>query len=213
MLAGPLPMTETTSPSLLARVRDPADRGAWIEFDARYGELIVRYCRSRGLQYCDAEDVRQNVLLRLAGALPGFAYDPKRGRFRSWLGRIAHNELIRHIGRPGAAPARVQTIEGGPGPAAPDPEADSAWEREWLHHHLRLAMGTIRATHDARSLAVFERLLEGESAVTVAVAFGTSVQAVHKIKQRIRDRLKETVAGQVRAEDDAHERTLPGTRR
>jgi RNA polymerase sigma-70 factor (ECF subfamily) len=206
-------MATTTSPSLLARVRDPADRGAWMEFDARYGELIVRYCRSRGLQHSDAEDVRQNVLLRLAGAMAEFAYDPRRGRFRSWLGRIAHNELIRHARRPGRAAARVGTGEGGGGAAAADDEAGAAWEREWLHHHLRLAMGTIRAAHDARSLAIFERLLQGEAAGAVAAAFGTSAAAVHKVKQRIRDRLRETVAAQVRAEDDPHERPPHAPRR
>jgi RNA polymerase sigma-70 factor (ECF subfamily) len=197
-------MAATTSPSLLARVRNPSDRDAWSEFDARYGELIVRYCRSRGMQHCDAEDIRQVVLLRLARALPGFDYEPSRGRFRAYLGRIVGNEVARHFSSPRGAPGRVDTGVSAAEPACEDREAEAAWDREWLHHHLRLAMRTLRATHDARSLAVFERLADGEPVHAVAAAFGMSTQAVHKVKQRIRDRLRDLVAAQVQQEDDTH---------
>ncbi len=47
--------------------------------------------------------------------------------------------------------------------------------------------------------------MAGETVEQVARAFGMTSQAVHKIKQRLRDRLKEMVATQVRDEDDADE--------
>ncbi len=47
---------QTTRPSLLERVRDPANDAAWAEFDRSYGELILRYCHRCGLQHSDAED-------------------------------------------------------------------------------------------------------------------------------------------------------------
>jgi RNA polymerase sigma-70 factor (ECF subfamily) len=196
--------SDTTSPSLLLRVRDPADRAAWHEFDGRYGELIVRYCRRCGLQHSDAEDIRQLVMIRLSRAMGGFHYDPRRGRFRTFMGCIVRNEIARYLGRPNLAAAGVDK-DGGPAEPADDEAPDDRWESEWMHHHLRLAMGRIRSTFDARSLEVFERLLAGDSVEAVSRAFGLSTDAVHKVKQRVRDRLQAFVAAQVLEEDQPHE--------
>ena len=56
----------------------------------RYGRLIWAWCQQWGLQPADADDVSQNVLLKLAHHLQHFVYDPSR-RFRGFLRTIAHN--------------------------------------------------------------------------------------------------------------------------
>jgi len=91
--------SESTHPSLLARVRDPADRAAWRQFEARYGPLILGFCRSVGLQLADAEDVRQEVMLSLSRAMPAFTYSRQAGRFRSYLGAAVRHAVIRHAER------------------------------------------------------------------------------------------------------------------
>ena len=191
----------TTSPSLLSRVRDPANDGAWREFDAKYGELIVRFCRGRHIQLADAEDIRQMVMARLAQALRGFHYERRRGRFRTYLGRVTRNEMIRYFTRPSAAAARVQLDVAAAEAAVDDRHAEAEWEREWVQHHLRMALGSLRQTYESRSLAVFERLVAGDTVEQVAASFSMTTQAVHKVKQRIRDRLKVLVAAQIRDED------------
>ena len=173
----------TTQPSLLARVRDPEDQRAWEEFDRRYGELIVRYCRSRSLQQSDAEDVRQIVLMNLSSALRRFEYQPGRGRFRSYLGCVVRNAIARYAGRRqrdarGLDP-QILDLE-----AVDDGEHDPRWEEEWTAHHLRRAMDVVRRSHDPKSLEVFDRLLAGGDVREVAATLGLSTDAVHKIKQR-----------------------------
>ena len=193
---------ETTSPSLLSRVRDGADVEAWREFDARYGSLVVRYCRQCGLQLSDAEDIRQVVMMRLARSLRTFSYDRRRGRFRTYLGTVVRNEVARHFGRPIPPWSGVEEEEEQNLDEAPDrTDADGKWEREWMLHHLRLAMRRARETFHPRSMRVFEHLLEGRSVEEVAGSFSMDPQAVHKVKQRIRDRLKQFVAGQVLDEE------------
>ena len=88
------------------------------------------------------------------------------------------------------------------GIVAIDRQEQALWEREWMHHHLRLAMQTLRATFEPRSLDVFGRLMDGDPIDHVAAAFGMTTDAVHKVKQRVRRRLRELVAAQCRQEDD-----------
>jgi RNA polymerase sigma factor (sigma-70 family) len=83
-----LPSTRTT---LLARLRcEPTNDRAWGEFVEHYGRHIYRWCRQWKLQDADAEDVTQEILVKLAQKLPGFAYDPSRS-FRGWLKTIAYH--------------------------------------------------------------------------------------------------------------------------
>lgn len=190
-----------TRPSLFSRLRDGSNDDSWREFETRYRELVLRYCRSRGLQPEDAEDVLQMVLIGFARALQGFRYDPKKGRFRGYLGRCVAHAIRRHAqGRRLDSQALVgEFVCELEDPAAG--ELDQEWEVEWTDHHLRLAMQAVRTDFEPQSIEVFECLKDGASVEQAAQRFGLSVAAVHKIKQRVRNRLTEQVAEQVAAED------------
>jgi RNA polymerase sigma factor (sigma-70 family) len=190
---------DSTNPSLLDRVRDLADHGSWREFEARYRELILRYCLRRGLGPHDAEDVLQAVLLSLAKRLPTFEYSPRAGRFRAYLRRAVENEIRRERARPNRGAARVEELVLDP-PDGGDVH-ESLWQEEWTLHHYRRAMAEVRATFPERSLAVFAALLEGVAPDALARERGLSVEAIYKIKQRIRDRLRECIESQVHEEE------------
>lgn len=195
-------MADTTHPSLLVRLRDPADQMAWREFNSRYGDLIVRYCFAKGLQYSDAEDVRQMVMISISRVMPQFRYSPQRGTFRSYLGQVVRRAVIEfhEHRRPNQRPLTIKNIEAIAAPSDQE-QLDEQWESQWIAHHYRLAMDSIRATYEPKSMAVFERLIAGETVEDVAAAFSLSQQAVHKIKQRIRDRLRQIIAQQIRDEE------------
>jgi len=192
---------ETTQPSLLARVRDSADQAAWRAFEAKYRELILRYARRRGLQSADCEDVRQLVMLNLSKSLRNFEYQPEKGRFRDYLGRVVRNAVHAQFARPKTALAALDSHVLATVSAPEEAAADDVWEQEWMNHHYRLALAALRETFEPRSLAVFDRLLNGETVAAVAESSGLSEPAVHKVKQRIRDRMKELIAAQIREED------------
>jgi RNA polymerase sigma-70 factor (ECF subfamily) len=81
----------TTSLTLLGRLReDPKDQTAWSEFVGRYGPRILHWCRGWGLQESDAQDVTQDVLLKLNRLIATFDYDPS-GSFRGWLKTLARH--------------------------------------------------------------------------------------------------------------------------
>ena len=68
---------------------------------ACYGPKVNGWCRRRGLQAADAEDVTQVVLLRLARALRTFTYDPSR-TFRGWLRLVTQHALLPTSSRTGS---------------------------------------------------------------------------------------------------------------
>ena len=194
-----------THPSLFQRLREGENDASWREFDERYRDLILRYCRTRGVQPDDAEDVRQMVMIGFAHALKNFQYDPARGRFRNYLGRcVAHairrRAQARHVGTEKLVGEFAAAIE-----ATANNELDAEWEREWMDHHYRLAMRTVRETFEPLSLEVFESLLAGSTVEEASAKFSLSTQAVHKIKQRVRNRLRELIEVQVALEDGVHE--------
>jgi len=195
------PSHGTTSASLLVRVRNPADQTTWREFEARYAELIRRYCRGRGLRAADIDDVSQMVWGDLAKGLRAFAYDPAKGRFRGYLGKTVRSVLSRHFRRNGMSP---QALNSSVLASAPDESdgADERWDREWVDHHYRLAMETIAHSFEEQSVTAFRRLIAGEPTHLVASDLGVSVAAVNQAKHRIRVRMKELIAAQIREEDE-----------
>ncbi|HWL93303.1 MAG TPA: sigma-70 family RNA polymerase sigma factor [Phycisphaerae bacterium] len=194
----------STRTTLLSLIRDPSDHAAWREFEKRYCELLVRFCRGRGLQLTDAEDVVQSVFASLSQSLPQFVYDPRRGRFRDYLFRCSRNAIFRWAQRPGGQDRRLDTSVASSLPNLGEPSTDEAalWDDEWVDHHYRLAMNTLRKNTDVRNVEIFERLVAGDTVVNVAARFDVTPDAVHKVKQRLRDRMQELIAAQI-AEEDA----------
>ena len=193
---------KSTHPSLLQRLGDTANEPAWREFDRWYGELIVGYCRSCGLQPTDAEDIRQTVMLNLSKAMPKFVYDPQRGRFRSYLRRVVRNAIASQATKPDRKMAALNSaVLDRIGEDETD-GADALWEQAWVRHHYRLALHTLRQSCEARTLAVFDRLVAGDTINQVAEVFDMSYDAVLRNRQRVRDRLRNIIADQVRGEEE-----------
>ncbi len=192
--------SDTTQPSLLLRIRDPDDDAAWRAFATQYRDLIIGYCVRCGLQNADVDDVEQIVWLHLAKGLRNFDYDPKKGRFRDYLRKVVRHAIARHFSRPirdgQTLDSKLLAIM-----ENADSDADDLWESEWVDHHYRLALKSVRQSFDPKSVAIFELLLAGESVGSVADKYETTTQAVYKVKQRVRDRMAALIERQIHEED------------
>src|SRR2546423_12975097 len=82
---------DTTSVSLLERLREPAQQDAWGRFVDLYTPLIYYWARRVGLPPEEAADLVQDVLTLLVQKLPEFQYDPQKS-FRGWLRTLTLNK-------------------------------------------------------------------------------------------------------------------------
>jgi RNA polymerase sigma-70 factor (ECF subfamily) len=190
-----------THVSLLTRIAEGADPGAWLEFCDRYSELIRGFCRARGLQAHDVDDVHQDVLLALTKRMPSFEYDPARGRFRSYLKAVVLHAIARRVfqkrGGAGLQDLHEAALAEATRVAGQD-DAEAQWESEWRQHHLRTAMRVIESEfNESDRLAFVAYAIEGRSPAEVGASLGVSVDSVYQAKSRILRRLTALIDQQV----------------
>jgi RNA polymerase sigma-70 factor (ECF subfamily) len=193
MAADPGPETRL---SLLSRLRrDPRDAAAWETFVDRYGPKIYSWCRRWNLQEADAEDVAQDVLLRLAEKIGTFQYDPSRS-FRAWLKTLtqhawsdlvaARQRTLRASGGQQAAQA-LETAEAGEDLVR---QLDAEFEQELLEE----AMSRVRPRVQPKTWDAFRlTALEDLSGAEVAARLNMKITSVFVARSRVQRMLQEEV--------------------
>ena len=82
-----------TRESLLSRIKDWGDEGSWTEFFQTYRDMIFRTAIKSGLTEQESEEVVQETLVSVAKTIKEFVYDPKKCRFKNWLGHLARKRI------------------------------------------------------------------------------------------------------------------------
>jgi RNA polymerase sigma-70 factor (ECF subfamily) len=182
----------STGTTLEVLLRDPTRPEAWPTFVARYGRRIYGWCRKWGLQNADAENVTQDIFLKLTRRLHTFTYDRSRGGFRAWLKTVARHAWAdyrdgQRCGAVGAGGDAVQ--ESLHGVAARDDllrELEEAFDQDLLAE----AMERVRLRVSARDWQVFTRLaLEGRPGVEVAAELGMKTATAFVVRGRVQQKL------------------------
>jgi RNA polymerase sigma-70 factor (ECF subfamily) len=155
--------------------------------------VIIGWCMRRGLDRDSAEDLTQEILIKLLDALPHYKHDPDRGRFRSWLKTVVENVLSdqarRHRRHPepravGGSTALERLYNLPSAVVAEELSAivdnqTSAWESQ--------ALDRVRARVEPASWEAFcRRMIGRRPASEVAAELGLTVGAVYKASERIK---------------------------
>lgn len=180
---------DSTSLSLLERLRQPLEQGAWQRFVDLYTPLLLAYARRLGLPAQDAADLVQEVLLILVRQLPRFVHDGQHS-FRGWLRTVARNCWLNHCRR-----RRLVPLDTNDEPASPD-SAEEFIEREYLHSLARRALKLMQTDFEPTTWkACWETAVEGRSAAEVAAELGITPGAVYVARSRVLARLRQELQG------------------
>jgi RNA polymerase sigma-70 factor (ECF subfamily) len=184
---------EKTSASLLERLRQPADPGAWDRFVSLYAPLIYTWGRHVGLQDQDAADLVQEVFVKLVEVLPTFHYDAHK-KFRGWLRTVTLNTWRDRGKRRGTRPLPGDDVALAE-LAAPD-NPDSFWEAAYRREVVHRALTLMKADFQPATWKAFwEQAVVGRPAREVASELGLSAGAVYAAKLRVLTRLREELQG------------------
>jgi RNA polymerase sigma-70 factor (ECF subfamily) len=180
---------------LFERLRDPGDGDAWGLFDLRYGPRIRAWCLHWGLQSVDAEDLCQQLLLKLLDKMRTFDHDPSRS-FLPWLKTLVHHAVCDFLERRAHAPRgsgdpRVAELLG----QLEAREDGVLWlENQRRRDLLEVALERVRRRVACSTWDTFAATaLEDRSPAEVASRIGVPVDRVYDLKGRVLKMLRQEV--------------------
>ncbi|MGQ0608051.1 MAG: RNA polymerase sigma factor [Chloroflexota bacterium] len=152
------------------------DRAAFATLYRRYLDPIYGYCFYLLGDHHDAEDATERTFLSALGAIDRFR--DEGASFRSWLFRIAHNQLANALRS--RSRHRADALDGAHEPVADDDPARSASLADDARR-LRVAVASLS---DDRRQVVVLRFVDGLSTREIGVVLGRSEGAVRVLQHR-----------------------------
>ena len=180
-------MAYTTKRSLL-RAIGRGDEVSWREFYDTYRPLIV-FCARDRLDGSEIDDLIQTVMVNVFRSGEYFRYDPAKGRFRDYLGRVVHNAIVDMLRK------RRPSVSGDGETEAGADGFESMWRVEWERHILAQAMVELRSRVEVATFQAFDLYaMQGQTPKRVAAFLGIGVPQVYVAKSRCLALLREIVA-------------------
>jgi RNA polymerase sigma factor (sigma-70 family) len=174
--------------SLLLRLRDRGDEGAWSRFVDLYGPLVYGQARRLGLSDADAADRMQEVLMAVARGVE--RYDAGRGPFRKWLYTVTMNKLRSFWKKRSREPEAANLDD-----VADSADPDERWEKEYRQRLFAAGSEIVRQQVDPLHWRVFWlAAVEGKAGAAIATECGVKVGQVYVIRQRVRQKLAQAIA-------------------
>lgn len=152
------------------------DRSAFGLLYRRYVERVYGYAFHLLGDHHDAEDATERTFLAALAAID--AYRDTGASFRSWLFRIAHNQLANALRT--RARHRIDRLDAVAEPAVDDDPAGLLAEADTARR-LRQALATL--SEDRRAVLVL-RFVDGLTAGEIGVVLGRSPGAVRVLQHR-----------------------------
>ena len=193
------PETSATLLRTLREARSGVDDVAWARFVDMYGPVVhhLVHLLSPGISDADTDDAVQDVFVKLVDILRSGAYDPAKGKFRTYLSTLVRRLLIGRY-REAVERRRDRQVEievAEEIAVADDPGA-------WMDAKWRIAcrMAAERRVMEESALAEQSRevwrllSVEGLSVKDAARRLGIPSNTVSKIKRRIETRIAAVLA-------------------
>ncbi len=187
-----------TTSTVLQRLNDFGDRGAWQRFAERFQRPIQAFAKKQGLSDSECEDAAQDTLLAFAEAYRRGDYAREKGRLSAWIFGIAWRR-IDHARRKAQRRAEhegdafeSQQHSGQEGPPAQSAEWQELWERAMLEQCLRQVRKEFEpATFRAFEMLVLEHHPIDDVERELAMTRNALSIAKHRVSARVRALVQE----------------------
>lgn len=181
-----------TRQTLIQRVKKGQDEQSWDEFLRIYRPFIYSIIHNMNISESDADDIVQQVLMRLLKYLPRLKDSPDK-RFRSWLSTVTAN-CVKDFARERLKEAEClqEVVKDESLSYLKDiqlPEVERIAEREWGIFLTNLAMERIADVFTGAAIQVFFMSLDGVSVAEIARKMELKENSVYRLKNRVKERL------------------------
>ncbi len=188
-----MPLFQSTIWTVIERA-GAGDEEALRRFVESYRPVLVAYGRHRGFPQ-DAEDLAQEVLLRVTRDGVLLRADPARGRFRSLLCAVADHVMGHHLDRIRARKrGSRRTVPLHDCEVPVEAATNDDFDREWVGHLLGRAFARLQEQIPHYYAVAHAFLVEGKSYAAIRAETGLSTVDVRNYLHRARRKL----AGHVR---------------
>lgn len=189
--------TYVTRHTLLDRIRDPQDSEAWKDFIEFYKNYIYFIIRSMGIKPQDADDILQQVSLKLWKNLPNHLHDPQKGKFRSWVSTISKNTVLSYVKKQATQAEKLdqakQKEELSYLDAIKLPEIDKIAQQEWEVFITNTALENLEERFTPQAIQAFKMHINGSSPEHSASKLDVSRDSVYKYISRVKVRFIEEI--------------------
>ena len=189
--------TYSTRYTLLERAKSQSDAKAWEELIGFYRRYIYVIIRSQGVNEDDTEDVLQQVLVELWKYLPGYNYDPKKAKFRSWVATVTRNQVISFIRRQQSHAKKLdkaqQESQESYLNSINTPEVEEIATKEWELFLSNTALDNVAKHFSPKALEAFELFAKGFKANDISKQLDVKADSIYKYIGRIKVKLVEEI--------------------
>lgn len=184
-------MTDTylTRQTLLKKLKLRLDESSWDEFNTYYGKFIYSVINTLGVNHTDADDISQQVMLKIWNSIDKFNIAQKSGGFRNWIYTITKNTTLNYIAGNKSKSSRDELLTQDLENKYSTPEVDELIDEEWNKHISTLAFEKISKKASKKAMDVFIAQFNGESAEQTAERLGIEVTTVYIYRGRIKEKL------------------------
>jgi len=179
----------TTSPTLLERIASGDDVG-FSEFERRYSSMITSLGHLYRLDDRECAELVQEILLIFFRKGDRFRFDPKRGKFRTYLGKVIHDSASdirrrRPVGSSGLPP---ETEDPAP---TPDETADRVLLQMMCDDAMEQLLAHLRERVSPDTYRIFEHyVLKQHSPSELLDGESIGRNRIYKVKQRCLELLR-----------------------
>ena len=167
---------------------------AWEDFLEIYEELILDWLAQQGVQYSDAEDIRQEVMTTVYKEIVHFEHNGREGAFRRWLRQITAHRAKRlwdSKSRQQKENSSLDLAEMADGLADDSTPLSRKWDQDHDAYVLSELLDRLGERFSETSLSAFQSVvIEQRDATEVAEELGISLGALRVAQHRVMRALK-----------------------